>query len=357
MQAMHIQAIGLNHKSAPIGIREKIPFSAKILPCALQRLHKYEGIEESIILSTCNRVELYVVTQNIQKGFQSGIKFLCDFHNLEQAYLKKYLYCLNDYHALSHLFRVVSSLDSMVVGETQILGQVKDSYGKARGCDTVGKMLTKVFEEAIRVGKKARSETGIGKGAVSTSSAAIGLAKKIFGSLKDKNVLIIGAGKIAELAVENLYTKGVKTVLVANRTFEKAKELASLFGGIAITFDQILGYMQDADILISSTSAPHYIITYTHIERIMKLRNHRALFLIDLGLPRNIAPEVSEVENVHLYNIDGLTSACDANIKERLSEVKKVEQIIEKHLLQLEKELFQSRAEVLLESNCLTAKT
>ena len=346
---MHFQIVGINHKSAPIGIREKVSFSAKELGSALRQLASSEAIAETLILSTCNRVELYSITGDLRQGFQSAVEFLCGFHKIENKYLKEHLYCLHDTHALRHLFRVVSSLDSMVVGETQIFGQVKDALAKAKESATIGKQLNKIFEEAIRVGKKARAETAIGKGAVSISSAAIALAKKIFGNLNNKKILIIGAGKIAELAVDNLYAKGVKTVIVANRTFDKAKELASLFGGQAVGFDQIFGCLQDADILISSTSAPHYIITYKHIAEAMKLRNHRTLFLIDLGLPRNISPEVSELEQVHLYNIDGLTSVCDANIRERLLEVKKVEQIIERRMARLEKELFSPQQEALSE--------
>ncbi len=339
---MYLQVLGVNHKSASIEIRERISFSAKKIFPALIALKECDDIKEGLILSTCNRVEIYAALDTAHNGFGPIKKFLYDFHQVDEDFLKNHTYTLEGIDAIRHLFRVVSSLDSMVVGETQVLGQVKDAYSKAREAFCCGRALTKVFEEALRVGKRVRTETRIGKGTVSISSSAIVLAKNIFGSLKDKKVLIIGAGKIAELAVENLYTKGVSSVLVANRTYEKAKELARAFGGIAITFDQIDRYLEDTDILISSTSAPHYILTYERLAEMMRLRGNRALCLIDLGLPRNISPEVSELEQVHLYNLDDLTGVCDASIKERLLEVRKVEQIIEKHLAQVKNELAQS---------------
>ena len=334
-----IQVIGLSHKSAPIELRERLAFSPKKLTEALSMLKEYEAIDEGVIVSTCNRVELYIAGKDRDIAFRSVVEFLCTFHQLQEGELISHIYALEDKDALRHLFRVGSSLESMVVGETQILGQIKDAYFKAKETGLSGKILAKVFEEAMRVGKKARSETKIGKGVVSISSAAIVLAKQIFGSLHDKKVLIIGAGKIAELAAANLYEKGVKTVLVANRTFMKAKELAALFAGEAITFEQIFEYLHDADILISSTSAPHHIIKYGRIKEIMLTRGQRALFLIDLGLPRNISPEVSGIENVHLYNIDDLTSVCDVNLKERLAEVHKVERIIQRRLELVTKEM------------------
>lgn len=347
---MNIQILGLSHKSAPIEIRERVSFSSKNIFEALDSLKRYGSIEEGLILSTCNRVELYLVVKDSGGGFKAGGEFLSDFHRIEPAYFRKYLYLLSDREAISHLFRVASSLDSMVIGEAQIFGQLKEAYMKARQVKSAGRILSKLFDEAIRVGKKIRTETRIGVGAVSVSSAAIALAKKIFGSLEDKKILIIGAGKIAELAVENLYSQGVKTVLVANRTFTNAQELARIFGGTAIKFEGVCEYMKDADIIISSTSAPHFIIKREQIEEVMRQRNQRPLFLIDLGLPRNISPDINFIDNVHLYNIDDLGGVCNANIKERLREARKAEQIIEKHLKDTAEEILQLAAGLLLEA-------
>ena len=332
---METIVLGLSHKSAPIEIREKLSFPAKTLTQALLSLNEYPSIEENIILSTCNRVEIYASVSDTRKAAIDMQDFLSRFHKIETGLFRECLYSFSGQEALRHLFRVASSLDSMMVGETQIFGQLKDAFFYAKELSCAGKTLNRFFTEALKIGKLVRSQTQIGKGAVSISSAAIELAKEIFEDLKDKKVLIIGAGKIAELAAENLYSKGAKTVLVANRTFEKAKELAGLFGGTAVKFKDIFEYLEDTDILISSTSAPHFIIKEEHIKKIMEKNKDRRLFLIDLGLPRNIAPEVSKINGVYLYNIDNLNEICEANLKERLSEAKKAEALIEKHLERL----------------------
>jgi glutamyl-tRNA reductase len=326
---MNILVLGINHKTAPIQIRERLSFSSEKLHEALLSLKSYDAIEENLILSTCNRTETYAVVKDISRGFNSLKNFLCSFHKIQPQEIADYLYTFNDREAIIHLFRVVSSLDSMIVGETQIFGQVKDSYFKARDCNTTGKRLDSLFEEAIRIGKKVRTETQIGKGAVSTSTAAIELSRKIFESLKDKKVLIIGAGKIGELTAKNLYSRGVSTVIVANRTLVRAEELARSFCGQAIKFESIFQELKFTDIVISSTSAPHFIINYEDIRKVMQARNNSPLFLIDLGLPRNIDPKVNEIENVYLYNIDDLAQVADGNIKERQREAKKAEEIIQ----------------------------
>lgn len=344
---MNFQVIGLNHKSAPIEVRERVSFPCHNLASGLSSLKEYDSIEENLILSTCNRVEIYAFVLDARKGFESMERFIGDFHRVAPGYFKKHLYSFRDKDALKHLFRVASSLDSMVVGETQIFGQVRDAYLKAKEAKCAGNILGKIFAEAIRIGKKVRGQTQIAKGAVSTSSVAIALAKKTLGTLKDKKVLIIGAGKIAELAVKNLYSQGIQAVLVANRTLKRAKELAHLFSGTAIRFKEIFQYLDSADILISSTSAPHFLITSKQMREVMRLRNHRPLFLIDLGLPRNISPEVNEVKNTHLYNLDDLTSVCDAHLKERLREAQKAERIIDGHLTRAAEELLQFKSEAL----------
>jgi glutamyl-tRNA reductase len=326
---INIQLIGLNHKSAPIEIREKASFSGTKLETALADLKKYKTIEECLILSTCNRTEVYVSCSDCAEGLGSLWDFISRSMGMPEDQIRKYFYSLNNKDAVSHLFQVAASLDSMIIGETQIFGQVKDAYFKARDENFLGRNLNAVFEEAIKVGKKVRAQTQIGKGAISTSTAAIELSRKIFESLEDKKVLIIGAGKIGELTVKNLSSRGIKTVIVANRTLIKAQELAKRFCGEAINFENIFDYMRLSDIIISSTSAPHFVITAADVEKVMRARNNAPLFLIDLGLPRNIDPGTNAIENVYLYNIDDLAQVCDANLNQRRSEAQKAKQIVD----------------------------
>ncbi|MGE5308689.1 MAG: glutamyl-tRNA reductase [Deltaproteobacteria bacterium] len=325
---MDIQVIGLNHKSAPIAVREKLSFPKDRLAEALSRLKGCACVEEDVILSTCNRTEIYAAVSGEQavqsiKGFISG----CSGVRIDE--ISSYLYSLSGREAVRHLLRVAASLDSMIVGETQIFGQVKDAYFAAREANVCGRNLNQLFEEAIKIGKRIRTETGIGKGAVSVSTAAIELSRKIFESLDGKKVLIIGAGKIGEMTVKNLYSRGVSTVVVANRTFEKARELAGVFGGSAIRFDQVHEALNSADIVISSTSAPHFVLTKDDIAAAMRARGSSPLFLIDLGLPRNIDPGANDVDNAYVYNIDDLAQVRDANIKDRMREAGKAERMIE----------------------------
>lgn len=326
---MNIQLLGLNHKSAPIEIRERLAFSGSQLDVALKDLKRYEGIEEVLILSTCNRTEIYVACGDSSRGAGCLWDFICRSMELQEESVREYFYLLNNKEAIKHLFQVASSLDSMIIGETQIFGQVKDAYFKARKVNSLGRTLDCIFEEAIRVGKKVRTQTQIGKGAISTSTAAIELARKIFETLEDKKVLIIGAGKIGELTVKNLSSRGIKTVIVANRTLVKAQELAQRFCGEAIKFESILDYMRLSDIIISSTSAPHFVITAQDVSKVMRCRNNAPLFFIDLGLPRNIDPETNDLENVYLYNIDDLAGVCNANINQRRNEAQKAQQIVD----------------------------
>jgi glutamyl-tRNA reductase len=329
---MKIILLGLNHKSAPIGVREKISFSGSAIDEALRGIRKYEGIEEALILSTCNRTEIYVASPDMAKALDRLWDFVQASLKTQRQEIEKYFYVLENKAAIEHLFKVASSLDSMIIGETQIFGQVKDAYFKARELNCIGETLEGILQEAIRVGKKVRTQTLIGKGAISTSTAAIELARKIFETLEDKKLLIIGAGKIGELTVKNLGSRGISTVIVANRTMAKAQELAGRFMGTAIKFEDIFACMRTSDIIISSTSAPHFVIRKNQVKEVMRLRNNLPLFFIDLGLPRNIEPSVNDIENVYLYNIDDLAQVCDANIKERLNEAGKARKIIEQSL-------------------------
>jgi glutamyl-tRNA reductase len=326
---MNIHVLGLNHKTAPIDVREKLSFPQDTLAAALTELKGCDFVEEDVILSTCNRTEIYAAVEDLGAGLDSLKRFIAGAGSVSPRELESYFYSFSGKEAVRHLFRVAASLDSMIVGETQIFGQVKDAYVRAMEANTSGKRLNGLFEEAIRVGKRVRTETGIGKGAVSVSTAAIELSRKIFESLEGKKVLIVGAGKIGELTVKNLYSRGVLTVVVANRTFEKAVELARAFRGSAIRFEEIAQALKEADIVISSTSAPHYILKAQDIAAVMRGRNNNPLFLIDLGLPRNIDPAVNEVDNVYVYNIDDLAQVRDANIKDRMKEARKAEAIVE----------------------------
>ncbi|MDD5668894.1 MAG: glutamyl-tRNA reductase [Candidatus Omnitrophica bacterium] len=329
---MKIRVLGLNHKTAPIEIREKLSFPESELSSALSSLLAYPGIMGCVILSTCNRTEIYAAAENDFSGEQSIRSFLSEFHEIDINSLQGHFYSFAGEDAVRHLFRVVSSLDSMIVGETQIFGQVKSAYFKALETKTAGKLLNIIFHEAIKVGKKVRTHTEIGKGAVSVSSAAFELGRKIFSNFEQKKVLIIGAGKIGEMMVKNLYSKGITTVIVANRTLSRAQELAGLFGGRAIGFENIFEAMNNTDIIISSTSAPHYVIKKNHVQRIMENGRLNPLLLLDLGVPRNIDPEVALIDRVHVYNIDDLDRVRDENMKERLAETLKAEQIIQKCL-------------------------
>lgn len=328
---MIIQLCGLSHKTAPLSVREKVSFHQSRLEEAVRLLHEDGTILENLILSTCNRVEVYAVTHE-HVPTRKLKAFLARFHQVEESEFSGHLYAHRGMGAIAHLFRVVTSLDSMVVGEPQIFGQVREAYQVARRAGAVGEVLTRVFDKALDVGRVARSATRIGAGAVSISSLSVGMAKKIFGSLKGKTVLIIGSGKVSELTLKRLTSSGIKKVLVANRTFDRARELALRFRGEAIPFERLLEQMQAADIVISSTNAPHLILHKASVEGVMERRGHRPLFFIDTAVPRDIAPEIKDIDSVYLYNIDDLAGVREANIEERLKEAREVEAIIEEAL-------------------------
>ena len=325
---MNIGVVGLNHRSAPIEVREKISFPGAKLGQALQVLKRDKRIREGLILSTCNRVEIYA--ESGEPGLDEHLTdFLSSFHSAPKTELKKHLYAHNGLDALRHLFRVSSSLDSQILGENQILGQIKTAYFTAKEAGTVAGDFSFIFEEAIKMGKRARSETQIGVGAVSVSTAAVELARKIFNDFKGKKILIIGAGKIGELAVRHLYVKGAQMVLVANRTFSKAEKLAREFQGQAISFDKFEEALTVADIVISSVSAPHLLVKKEDARQLIAARKQKPIFFIDLGVPRNIDPEINGIDNVYVYNLDDLKKVKDANLKERLNEAEKIEGMIE----------------------------
>jgi len=324
--------VGLSHKDTPVEIREKLSFSREGLTSALKELKGCPHIKECVILSTCNRVEVYAAVADTHGGINSIKDFLANYHCLDGVRLDDYLSTKSSKDAIRHLMRVASGLESMVVGEDQILTQVRDAYKEALAGKTTGLLLNTLFQRALNVAKRARTQTGIGEGAASVSSAAVELARHIFCDLKDKTVMIIGAGQMSELALKCLVESGVSAVIVSNRTYEKAEELAKRFNGQAVNFDDIFKVMLKADIVISSTDAPHFIIRPDAVERVIRLRRHKPIFFIDIAVPRDIDPAINRIDGVYLYDIDDLEIVVKANIKKRTSQVHRAEKIIEEEL-------------------------
>jgi len=323
-----IVTIGTSHHIAPLDFRERLSFSESQLVEALRFLRERHNVREGVILSTCNRVEIHAAPTG-GDGCAALSDFLSTYHHIEPQQLSKFTYRYQNLDAIRYLFKVTASLDSMIVGEPQILGQVKEAYDMALSAGATGAVLNRLFTKALNVGKRVRTETNIASGAVSISFAAVELAKKIFQSLENKTVAIIGAGEMSELTAQHLVENGVSKVIVANRTYERAVKLAEKFNGIPLTLDADLSFLVDADIVISSTNAPHYLIHRQPLQDIMKKRKHRYMFLIDIAVPRDIDPEVSKVENAFLYNIDDLQAVVDSNLKERQREAMIATQIVE----------------------------
>jgi len=324
---MSVAVGGLNHKVAPLQLREKLAFSATELKRRLAEMARSPELEEVVVLSTCNRTEIYAYGQ-AQEAVRRAIERILSAKyggplNLDDECFYYYV----DRPAVNHLFRVASSLDSMVLGETQILGQVREAYRLAQEARSSGRVLSRLFQQAVKVGKRVRNETSISSGAVSISSAAVDLAKKIFGNLQGKEALILGAGETSELTLSLLIEAGVETVLVSNRTYRKAVELAVTYHGTAVNFEEFPNYLAQADILISSTSAPGYILDKKRIGEVLSRRD-RPIFMIDLAVPRDIHPEVAELENCFLYNIDDLQTVVQKNLEDRKSQVALVEEIV-----------------------------
>lgn len=325
---MGIVVVGLNHKTAPVDVRERLSFPEATIPEALGKLMSYEGLKESIIISTCNRVEIYASVQESAGGAAIIKRFISEYHGLAPDVLDKSLYIHTDAPGTRHVFRVASSLDSLVVGEPQILGQLKDAFDLALKAKTTSTVLNKLLKKAISVAKRVRTETRLAEGAVNISYAAVELAKKIFGDLEGKTVMLLGAGEMAELAARHLLNNGVKAIMVANRTFERAVELANEFKGSAVRFEDFPAEMVMADILICSTGAPSYVVKHDMAGRVMRERRHKPIFMIDISVPRNIDPAVDKVDNVFLYNVDDLQGVVNTNVQGRQQEAEKAEEII-----------------------------
>lgn len=329
---MNLVIIGLNHKSAPVEIREKLSFPAPSIGEPLSQLiGKYE-MNEAVILSTCNRVEVLAITDDMERGAWQIKRFLSDFHSIPLETLEEHLYEYLGVDAVRHLLRVSAGLDSMVMGEPQILGQVKAAYGYSVEENSAGVIVNKLYHKVFQVSKRIRTETRIGESAVSISFAAVELARKIFGDLSGKTVMLIGAGEMAELAARHLLSNGIREIMVANRTYKKAEDMVKCFGGRAIDFSAYHERIKEADIVIASTGATNYILGPDEIKKAMKARKYQPMFFIDISVPRNIDPRLNDIDNVYLYDIDDLQGVVASNLNERAQEAEEAEKIIEEEI-------------------------
>lgn len=319
--------VGVNHRTAPVEVRERMSVSESKSAELLESLTALPGVDGAAVVSTCNRVETIVSASN-EDVIENVVEWMTACSHASRAELEKHLYILRHGDVIQHLFRVASGLDSMIVGEPQIGGQVKSAFLKSQELGTLDPLLNQVFENTMRVAKRVRTDTGIGEHAVSIPYAAVELAKKIFGELRGLRVLLLGAGEMGELTAEHLAAQEVEQIFVANKTFERAGVLAERFGGIAVHFDEFQPYLETCDIVIASTGAPHYLIEPEPIERALQARRQRGLFLIDLSVPRNINPEVASIDNAYLYNIDDLQQVADSNRELRQKKAVQAEEIV-----------------------------
>ncbi len=330
---LDIVLLGLNHKTAPVELRESLAFSKDETVAALKIIQKDPLVREVILFSTCNRVEILMVVENMSNAVEAVKLHISEFKNVPVSQFEKVLYIYNGEEAVRHIFRVASSLDSMMVGEPQILGQIKEAYLTATLKKTSSVILNRLLHRTFFVAKRVRSETGIGDHAVSISYAAIELGRKIFGTLEGKKVLLIGAGEMAELAVEHLIRNKVENIIIANRTFKRGMELAERFSGKAIRFEEISDCLKFVDIIISSTDSPSFIITRDQVKRIIRTRRNRPIFFIDIAVPRDIDPKINRLANSYVYDIDDLKSVINENIEDRNRESIKGERIIDEAVI------------------------
>lgn len=334
MSAERLLLLGVNHKKTPVEVREKIALSSGYDE-PLAALKSVAGLKEYYLLSTCNRVEFLLVSQPGKNIERAIIEFLFGQNKIESD-VSNYLYILEGQEAVKHLFMVAASLDSMIVGETQILGQLKEAYRHASQLGCTGPLLNKLLHKSFSVAKRVRTETAIGSSAVSISFAAVQLAKKIFGNLQGKKVLLVGAGEMAELAAEHLVGQGVGSVVVANRTLSRAVHLAQRFKGRAVSMDELVAQLEAVDIIISSTGATDIILHEKDVKSVMRLRMNKPLFFIDIAVPRDLDPKLNEIENVYLYDIDDLSSVVEMNRAERDKEAVKATRIVDEESLKFE---------------------
>lgn len=328
---MELFVLGLNHRSAPVDVRERLAFNERDLDVVLPQLQQEAGLVEGVLLSTCNRVEFYGVAKEKESSEQVK-KVLCQYRDVSSTEMEPYFYDQIQPGSVGHLFRVACGLDSMVLGETEIFGQVKKAYQKATEKKVVGTVLHRMFQKTFQLGKKVRTHTEINVGSVSVSSVAVDLAEKIFDHLKEKKVMIMGAGEVSEATVNHLVERGTQSILASNRSFDRAEELARRFNGEAVHYDHAFERMKEVDIVISSTAAPHPIIDVENVKKIMHARGQKTLFFIDIAVPRDIDPQVEEIDNVYLYNIDDLKELSEENLKTRQAQLSQCELLIEEEV-------------------------
>jgi len=322
--------VGISYKTAPVEIREKFSFNSENIPKLLSDISKISSIRECVVLSTCNRTEIYAFIDKLSDEIRERIeRYILDISGMEKGFLKHF-YCYNGRKVIEHLFKVTCGLESMILGETQILGQVKNSYTLACDNGCTGQTFNRLFHQAFQVGKQIRNRTSIGEGIVSVSSAAVLLARELFGCLKQRKVLLIGAGKIGKLCAKQLIDSGIKELFITNRTIEHAVALAEELPGKVIPFEKRSEMFDKVDIIITSTTSSNPLITKNLLNKYIKLRNGKPLSLIDLGVPRNIDPEVACMENIHLFNIDDLEDVTLENLDKRKNEAEKAKEIINK---------------------------
>lgn len=328
---MRILALGLNHHTAPVEVREKLAFTENDQPQALMRLVEEYGLSEAAILSTCNRSEFYIAGDG-ERGLEQAQRFLADTRDVDAKQLQSHFYTLSGADAATHLFRVACGVDSLVLGESQILKQVRTALDTAQRNGSARLLLNELFQRSLRTGKRARSETDIGRGHLSISTAAVELASQVFDQLESCHVLLLGAGEMSELTAQYLVEAEVASLRVANRTFARAEELARRFAGSAVDFASLAQHLASTDIVITSTSAPGFVVTPSMLQQAMKERRGRPLFLIDIAVPRDVDPAARQIDNVFLFDIDDLQQVVASNKKDRESEIAKVQLIIEDEL-------------------------
>jgi len=324
---MHIVVIGVNHRTAPVELRERLAFPEPALPQALERFRETRGVLEGMILSTCNRTELIFVADHVSRAVEHTERFLEAWSGVPQAEFRPVLYVHTEEEAVRHLFRVACGLDSMIVGETQILGQLKDAFFLARDLGNTGSLLNRLLQQVITFAKRVHAETGINDHPVSTSYAAIELMKQVYGQLKGKHAVLIGAGKVAQLMGQYLQDARVGRLTIVNRTLEKAQQLARSVGGQAVPLNALIDVLKDADIVVSATGAPGYVLTKQQVEPLVKSRSRRLLFM-DMAVPRDLDPQIHQLPNTFLYDIDDLEGFVEAQMAERLKEARRIEGLI-----------------------------
>jgi len=329
---VHILALGLNHRTAPVEIREKLAFPEDVQPEALVRLVENYELREAAILFTCNRSEIYAVSEEGDEGLEEARRFLAESQGVDVHALQPHLYAFSDRETALHLFRVACGIDSLVIGESQILKQVRDALERAQQNGSARLLVNELFQRSLRVGKRARTETDIGRGRLSISTAAVELAGQIFGDLESCSSLLLGAGEMGELTAQYLVDSRVRRLWVANRTRERAEELARRFGGEVADFADFPARLAEVDIVISSTAAPGFVILPAAVRRAMRQRRGRPLFLIDIAVPRDVDPQIRDLDNVFVFDIDDLEQVVESNRQEREQEIRQVQTLIEEEI-------------------------